>query len=376
MASRVLSFFTLIFLFTPGWSVLPNEVLEKARLVNQRFMEEHPDPTLPTFVKKQRPSHLWTRAVYYEGLMSLCEIDPAKAYLDYALTWADFHQWTPRNGIHTTDADDQCAEQTFLMLDKFFHVENEAHVKPSLDNMRLQIATGKIDFWTWIDAIQMAMPAFAMAYQLTGEKPFINYAMRAYRWTRNKCDGGLFNANDGLWWRDADFNPPYQEFDGQPCYWSRGNGWVYAALVRVMQVIGPKHKYYKELRKDYLLMSQALKKYQREDGFWNVSLCSPTTFGGPESTGTALFLYGMSWGLENKLLREADYATACEKAWQALDGCVKNDGRIAYMQGTGKEPKDGQPVTETSLPDFDDYGTGCYLLGAMAYYKYLVGLKR
>ena len=30
--------------------------------------------------------------------------------------------------------------------------------------------------------------------------------------------------------------------------------------------------------------------------------------------------------------------------------------------GTGKEPKDGQPVTYKSVPDFEDYGVGCFLL--------------
>ena len=42
-------------------------------------------------------------------------------------------------------------------------------------------------------------------------------------------------------------------------------------------------------------MSKALKKCQREDGFWNVSLHDPTNFGGKETSGTALFVYGMAW---------------------------------------------------------------------------------
>ena len=46
---------------------------------------------------------------------------------------------------------------------------------------------------------------------------------------------------------------------------------------------------------DFLAMSKALKKCQREDGFWNVSLHDPTNFGGKETSGTALFVYGMAW---------------------------------------------------------------------------------
>ncbi|WP_373466502.1 glycoside hydrolase family 88 protein, partial [Acinetobacter soli] len=45
-------------------------------------------------MKKVRTSNLWTRAVYYEGLMALYEIDPQQRYLDYTDKWADYHKWT------------------------------------------------------------------------------------------------------------------------------------------------------------------------------------------------------------------------------------------------------------------------------------------
>ena len=41
---------------------------------------------------------------------------------------------------------------------------------------------------------------------------------------------------------------------------------------------------------------------------------------------------------------------------------VHPNGFLGYVQGTGKEPKDGQPVTYKSVPDFEDYGVGCFLL--------------
>jgi hypothetical protein len=34
-----------------------------------------------------------------------------------------------------------------------------------------------------------------------------------------------------------------------------------------------------------------------------------------------------------------------------------------YMQGTGKEPKDAQPVEANTVIDFEDFGIGCVLLG-------------
>ena len=99
----------------------------------------------------------------------------------------------------------------------------------------------------------------------------------------------MFNVKEGLWWRDHNFDPPYKEPNGKNCYWSRGNGWVYAALVRVMNEIPSDEKHHQDYINDFLTMSKALKQCQREDGFWNVSLHDPSNFGGKETSGTALF---------------------------------------------------------------------------------------
>ncbi len=363
-----------------------NNVLESAQKTNNYFMMKYSDPTLPTNVKKVRPSSLWTRAVYYEGLMALNAIDPQQRYIDYAMTWADFHKWTPRNGVNTLDADDQCCGQTYVELAALKGSDQKAllaNVIANLDhqmvtpNSKKQTSTPKAKtnvnslygWWTWIDAIQMAMPLYMQIANVTGEQKYRNHAMQMYRWTRNECGGGLFNTKDGLWWRDADYVPPYKEKDGKDCYWSRGNGWVYAAIVRCMNQLSPKSKEYKELKKDFLLMSKGLLSCQHEDGFWHASLVSDADYPTPEMTGTALFLYGMAWGIQQGLLKAKTYRSACDKAWQALASCVHNDGFLGWNQGTGKEPSAGQPVTFDSVPDFEDYGTGCFLLGASEYYK-------
>ena len=363
-----------------------NNVLESAQKTNNYFMMKYSDPTLPTNVKKVRPSSLWTRAVYYEGLMALNAIDPQQRYIDYAMTWADFHKWAPRNGVNTLDADDQCCGQTYVELAALKGGDQKAllaNVIANLDhqmvtpNSKKQTSTPKAKtnvnslygWWTWIDAIQMAMPLYMQIANVTGEQKYRDHAMQMYRWTRNECGGGLFNTKDGLWWRDADYVPPYKEKDGKDCYWSRGNGWVYAAIVRCMNQLSPKSKEYKELKKDFLLMSKGLLSCQHEDGFWHASLVSDADYPTPEMTGTALFLYGMAWGIQQGLLKAKTYRPACDKAWQALASCVHNDGFLGWNQGTGKEPSAGQPVTFDSVPDFEDYGTGCFLLGASEYYK-------
>lgn len=356
-----------------------DEVMQVTRLANDYFMSKYSDPTVPTNVKRVRPSSLWTRAVYYEGLMALYDIDPQQRYLDYTDKWASFHKWTPRNGIITNDADDQCCEQTYLM--RFEKVGDSTMIRPTIANLQHQMKTPNTKkpeaegalcgWWTWIDAIQMAMPVYMHMYKLTGDVRYRDHGMNMYVWSRDTLADGLLNKKSGLWWRDKDYVPPYKEPDGQDCYWSRGNGWVYAALVRCMNQLPAKDKVYKRLKKDFLLMTKGIVATQREDGFWNPSLAS-TNYAMPETSGTALFLYGLCWGMNQGYLKVKDYKPIADRAWQAMvKTAVHRDGFLGWMQGTGKDPSAGQPLSYDKVPDFEDYGTGCFLLGATEYYKLL-----
>ncbi|MBQ2215558.1 MAG: glycoside hydrolase family 88 protein, partial [Prevotella sp.] len=152
-----------------------NDVLTTTRKVNNYFMNKYADPTTPTFVKKIRPSSLWTRGVYYEGLMALYEIDPDQRYADYTDKWANFHQWTPRNGVKTTDADDQCCGQTYI--DRYIQTgsKDQQKIKAIIENLDNQMATGKLGYWTWIDAIQMAMPLYFQVYMITGDRKYADH---------------------------------------------------------------------------------------------------------------------------------------------------------------------------------------------------------
>ncbi len=350
------------------------EVMQRAVEVNDWFMRQWPDPTKDTYVRgKVRPSSLWTRAVYYEGLMALHQVKPEQRYLDYTLRWCNHHKWTPRNGVRTKDADDYCCVQTYIDMYRL-GVEG-ATLRYAIEHADTIVARGKTSDpdWWWIDAIQMGMPTFQKLAVTTGDSRYAKKAWQMYKYTRDKQDGGMRNKKNGLWWRDKDFNPPYLTPGGKECYWSRGDGWVVAALVRVLDEMQPSEPHYKDYLNDLTSLLESLVPLQREDGFWNCSLADPTDFGGPEVTGTSLFLYGMAWCLNHSYLSAERFEPVMEKAWQAMATCVHPDGMLGWQQGTGKQPSDSQPVTFDRLPDFDDYGVGCFLLGATEYYKFLQG---
>lgn len=337
--------------------------------VNDYFMKKYADYTAPSNVGRVRPSNIWTRGVYYEGLMALYAIYPHEDYYAYTKNWADFHKWGFRNGPVTRNADDYCAAQTYI--DMYRLCPTPEWIRKTKATMDMLVNTPRNDDWWWIDAIQMGMPVLAKLGTTLNAPQYYDKMWDMYIYTRNQTGGkGLYNPEDGLWWRDADFIPPYQEPNGQDCYWSRGNGWVYAALVRVLQEIPANEKHRRDYIEDFTAMSQALKKCQRKDGFWNVSLHDAKNYGGKETSGTALFIYGMAWGISNGLLDRSEYLPVVLKAWEALETeAVHPNGFLGYVQGTGKEPKDGQPVKYDSIPDFEDYGIGCFLLAGSEIYK-------
>jgi unsaturated rhamnogalacturonyl hydrolase len=356
--------------------VSSGKTMESMVLANKYFMEKWPDNGNPIVLNGVHPGNIWSRGVYYEGLMSLYKINPEQTYLKYALDWGEFHKWGLYGGIKTRDADNQCCGQTYidLYLLNRYKEERIIDIKASVDSM---IVNDKIDDWSRIDALQMAMPVFARLGFIYKDDSYFDRMHEMYLFTKLKQGtSGLYSMKDHLWWRDKDFVPPYKEPNGENCYWSRGNGWVIAALVRTMEFL-PKHSRY---RSEYLNtlneMFDALVPLQRTDGFWNVSLYDSTHFAGKEVTGTALIVYGMAWGINEGVLSKKKYLPVVMKAWNAIiTESLHPNGFLGFVQGTGNGPKDSQPVGYDIIPDTEDFGLGCFLLAGSEVYKVSLSIE-
>jgi Predicted unsaturated glucuronyl hydrolase involved in regulation of bacterial surface properties, and related proteins len=360
-----------------------SQTLHYAILVNNYFMQKHSDVGAKSYVGgKERDSRIWTRGVYYEGLMSFYRQYPQPECLKYTVDWGNFHKWISTSGSgQARHADYQCCGQTYLdlyMMDPTATVR-KTHIKQIIDAM---VSGTKIDDWYWIDAIQMAMPIFAQLGTIENNNAYFERMYQMYMFTRDKHGGStrggglpLFNTADGFWYRDSDYDPPYtdQKERDKPCYWSRGCGWVYVALARVLYYSPGDVVHREQYISDFKIMSEAYRSSQRADGFWNVSLAAPSNTGhanspGPETTGTALAIAGMAYGINTGIL-DSTYLPCVIRAWNALcETAVHPDGFLGYVQGTGANPEDSQPVTYITVPNFEDFGTGCFLLAAAEMY--------
>lgn len=366
------SFFLLLF-------VTVNVVAQKADklktmgvmvLANRYLMDKCPDIGKAVVPDTLQSSKIFARGVYFEGLMALYKITGDPSYLNFAIRWGQVNNWDLPGGSKTRSADNQSFGQTYIDLYRMdrFKEERIKSIKSCIDSM---IETEKIDYWTTIDALQMAMPVFARLGSVYNEKSYFGRMDQMYQFTKLKQGKtGLYSQADHLWWRDKDFVSPYKEPNGKDCFWSRGNGYVVAALVRTIEFLPPKSKYRKEYLKTLNEMFEALVPLQRNDGFWNVSLNDSTHFGGKETTGTSLFVYGMAWGINEGLISRKTYLPVVKKAWSAIvKESVRNNGSLGYVQGAGKEPADSQPVGYEIVPDFEDFGLGCFLLAGSEMYK-------
>ena len=345
----------LAFLIPDSEAQLPDkeEVIQSMIKVNDHWINGHIDPG----------DWEWNRAAYFTGNMALYHTWPDQKYLYYATIWAENNGWGIKGGPTTRHADNQCIGQTYLDL---YEIEEEAG---KIDDIQESIATmvnsTKKDDWYWIDAFFMAMPVFTRLGVLNQDDRYFQKVYDLYEDT--KVRRGLFNGEMGLWYRDENFDPPFQTPNGKDCFWSRGNGWVFGAHAKTLQHLPAEDPHRAEYISTFQTMAAALKAVQRSDGFWNVSLVDPDDFGGPETSGSSFFTYGMAWGINNQFLDSATYYPVVEKAWNGLVSiAVHDDGKLGYVQQVGKEPASSQPVAYETTADF---GVGAFLLAGSEVYK-------
>ena len=248
-------------------------------------------------------------------------------------------------------------------LDSVKQQSKIAAIKTSIDNMVYSTASND---WTWVDALFMSMPVYARMGNLTGDTIYFKRMHDLYTYTKDTL--GLYNYNEGLWYRDVNYKPPYATKTGQDCYWSRGNGWVVGAHARILQLLPVNDPHRNEYIQTFKAMAAALKDRQRTDGFWNSSLDDPNEYNGPETSGTAFFTYGIAWGINNHLLDSTTYAPVAINAWNGLTTtAVQSNGFLGYVQGVGAQPG------LASVGTTQDFGVGAFLLAGIELLKMASG---
>jgi rhamnogalacturonyl hydrolase YesR len=178
--------------------------------------------------------------------------------------------------------------------------------------------------------------------------------MQSYRLLYNK-EEKLF-ARDASYLVDANGNGK-RESNGKKVFWSRGNGWVMAGLVRLLKEMPADHPtraFYISLFKD---MSERLLSLQQEDGLWRTSLLDPAAYAGGEGSGTAFNCYALAWGVNNKILDKKLFLPAVKAAWTGLNTLLTPEGKVGWVQPIGADPR-----RNFNAESWESYGAGAFLL--------------
>jgi len=313
------------------------------------------------------PAYDWTNAACYTGIFALGEIKGNDKYLASLTKICDKLNWN--TGPNRFVADDYCIGQTYALLYKrygnkkmitnFTRLADSIVARPRTVSLEWNNGAG-IDEWKWCDALFMAPPALCYLSKATKNPDYLNTAVKLWWKTTNY----LYDPKEHLFYRDSRFFKQ-KEKNGQKVFWSRGNGWVLAGLVRVMENLPAKHPGRAKFEKLYKEMAARISALQEPDGSWHASLLDPASYPVKETSGTGFYCYALLWGLNHHLLDQKTYWPVIKKAWAALNSSVHPDGMLGYVQRIGESP---DLVTGNST---EVYGVGAFLLAGNQLYRYV-----
>jgi rhamnogalacturonyl hydrolase YesR len=209
--------------------------------------------------------------------------------------------------------------------------------------------------WCWSDALFMAPAAWLELSTVTGDPRYAAYAKSEFAAVTDY----LYDRDEHLYYRDSRFFSRRGP-NGEKVFWSRGDGWVFAGLARMIPLLPAGDPDRLKMEAVFKEMAGKLAAIQKPDGYWSPSLLADPTKSPPESSGTAFFTYGMAWGVKTGLLDRKTFEPTVRKGWVALTRAVHPDGKFGYVQPVSDRPE------SVSYDDTQFYGVGAFLLAATA----------
>jgi unsaturated rhamnogalacturonyl hydrolase len=297
----------------------------------------------------------WTFAALYDGLLAASRATGDQRYHDAVLRFAERNGW--KLGPRFAHADDEAVAQSYLELDMEHPApERIAAIKAEADKLLARPddpAPGdpKKDLWWWCDALFMAPPALARLAKVTGDQRYFDYMDREWWITA----GHLYDPAAHLFSRDASYLLK-REANGQKLFWSRGNGWVLAALARVIPYLPADYPSRARYIEQFREMAQEVASIQGSDGLWRSGLLDPAAYPYPEVSGSAFFTFALAWGINDGLLDSKTYEPVVAKAWKGMLTHIYADGRLGSIQRIGGAPDSVAPGGSYV------YGVGAFLL--------------
>ena len=298
----------------------------------------------------------WTWNVLYTGFMAASRTLNDPRYRDAMEALAERDQWQLHSAV--PNADDQGLGQTYLELDMLDPAPDKVlPTRTALDtlaagsNAPIPANQAQIPWW-WCDALFMGPPVWARMFAVTHDTRYLDYIDKHWRETSDL----LYDRQHNLYYRDQTWLHR-TDSQGQPIFWSRGNGWVMGGIARTLEYLpagDPRRGFYEnQLREMAASVAQLQNPYT---GLWHSDLAEPMEYPQPETSGSALITFALAWGVNHGVLDRETYRIVVERAWHGLVKQIYADGRLGNIQQTGAGPAHYLPSSSYN------YGVGAFLL--------------
>ncbi len=305
--------------------------------------------------------HEWHNGAFYAGAMALARVSASPRFRDAMVRIGEGQGW--KLGPRPYHADDHCIGQMYAELrlaggdDRMI-----AGLRETFDRILAQpryvglsfneaLNPGRLDRWSWCDALFMSPPAWLRLWKITGDRHYLDYAVAQW-WETSDY---LYDPDEHLYARDSSLFER-REKNGRKVFWSRGNGWVMGGLVRMLEYLPPDHPARPRFEQQFRDMAARVLACRQADGLWRSSLLDPASYPMQETSGSGFFCYALAWGVNEGLLPRATYLAPVLRTWAELTNFVQPDGRLTHVQPVGFTPV---TFDENST---EPYGVGAFLL--------------
>jgi len=297
----------------------------------------------------------WTFAALYDGLLAASATTGDSKYGEAVLRYANQQQWKLLDA-RFPHADDMALGQAYLDLylaaaPAARQAAQIADTRAILDRLAARPDDPNSDLWWWCDALFMGPPVLARMSVATGDPKYLQFLEREWAITTRR----LYDPEQHLYYRDARYLTR-KEANGRSLFWSRGNGWVMGALVKVLETMpagDPQRPQFEQQLRD---MSAEVASIQGPDGLWRSGLLDADSYPLPEISGSAFFTYAIAYGINQHILDRKQYLPVVERSWRGMLSHIYADGRLGAIQ-----PIDGQPGKFKPSASYV-YGVGGFLL--------------
>jgi unsaturated rhamnogalacturonyl hydrolase len=304
----------------------------------------------------------WIQGVFFAGLADLATRSGAPRFAQALMERGAVAGW--RLGDRLYHAEDQVIGQAYLWAYSFSHdPATLAPMQRSFEAILADPPSVGLDFtatssggyesacqarWCWSDALFMAPRTWVGLAAALHDVRYLDYANAEF-WAATDY---LYDRQEHLYYRDSRY---FKGANGRKVFWSRGNGWVLAGIARVLEALPrdhPSRPRYEGLMRE---MAARVVTLRNANGYWPVSLLGGRS-SAPETSGTALFVYGLAWGINHGVLDRKSYGPSVDSGWSALVRAVDVNGKLGWVQQVDSAPRAAR------AGDTQFYGAGAFLL--------------